>query len=348
MPQHDYYIDNEPSLTVRMDWNEVIEAAVSNNEGNVEPAAPEVGSSSPSRAGMFWFDSTTDPGTMKRRNKQDTDPWIVLATDADLVKKTGGTVTGDLAVAGIFANPGFARLRASHEGQNPPADPVPGMLWYDTKTVPNVLKVFSGGVWATAAQLVSPVFTGTVTISAPSLAALNLISQGERRRIISDSAGDRMAFYSPTDVLVGYITDAGDFVSALSGSLKAALAGKQNTLGFTPVRQSAQFPTLYLGSDLAYLYCYQQPQGAANAVYLGTAITSLAPPSTTKIWNRGDLGAVSFIFHDGRWQENEIKTGGSLRYGWDGGHGGEVPGGSWRNLGGDSFGDNNRIAQRSA
>ena len=250
MPQHDYLIDNEPSLAVRLDWNDVLEAAVSNNEGTVEPAANPEG---PTRAGMFWFDTVTTTGRMKRRNAQDT-AWITLATDADLIKKTGGVVSGDLRVAGVFSNPEFNRLRASFQGPTAPPNPVPGMLWFDTAVVPNALKVRdkANAAWGPAAITTSPVFTVSMTINDPAgLAAINLISTAERRRLISDAAGNRMSFYGPNDALVGYITDAGDYISAVNGSLVNALNSKQNNLGFLPVRTvgGTLLPTLGWGAD---------------------------------------------------------------------------------------------------
>ena len=346
MSQHDYIIDNASTLNVRLDFNDALDALVSNSEGPSEPPAP-VGDPPDAlpRSGMFWFNSSIAPdGRMKRRLADDSD-WEELSTADELVSKTGPVVIeGDLHVAGNFVAPNFNRLRASYEGKTEPTDPVAGMLWYDTNPTPGVLRVRDkdNAAWTIPAQLVAPVFTVSMTINNPTgLAELNLLSQpasgpAERRRLLSDAAGNRMSFYGPNDGLMGYITDQGDFVSALDGSLLAALNGKQANLGFTPVRQAAGAPNIGL-------YWAGTPAGLhfqINQAYAGQIVTSTSYVPPPFAWTRGyTVGSLSWLYRSSNtmWPGDSTLAASAVDYGWDDSHGSESPpAGTWRNLGGDA------------
>lgn len=347
MPQHDYVIDNGPGVAVRADFNAVLQAIVSNNSGPIEPVTKF--------AGMLWFDTSepSGPGIIRLRTAAN-DGWMEVPTGSNFVPSTGGDITGDLSVAGEFSNPEFDSIRVSHAGTTAPTDPLAGMLWFDTSVTPAVMRVrnAANSAWVSALPTTNPTFTDSVTISsATALASLDLIAAGEKRRVVNDAAGNRLAFYAPGDVTMGYITDAGDLVTTQSGSLQTALAGKQASLGFTPVRQGGGagmgVNVVKLGWSGSHLLA------EIDTTAIGYIYTTLDPPPAQNIiWQRGDVGAVSFAntpTSAPAWPGNGTRSGVGLRYGWDGEHesSGDLPG-TWRNLGGTTDGDINFICQRTA
>ena len=172
---------------------------------------------------------------------------------------------------------------------------------------------------------------------------IDLISTGEKRRIVADPTNNWLYFTNPSESATAIISDSGDLWTAPTGNwLSALLNAKQNNLGYVPVRQN--------GGNVVYLwwdapgYLYAQ----VDATFLGYVYTSQNPPPAPgqTIWARGDYGAVTFANSQGYWGGNVDQGGGSLRYGWDDGHGGELLPGVWRNLGGSGNGDLNYVAQR--
>jgi hypothetical protein len=348
MAQHDYVIDDGPGVVVRGDFNAVLEAIRTNNSGPVAPAV--------TFPGMWWLDTSDPlgPGAIKIRSALN-DGWQVLPIGLDYLPTSGGNITGDLAVAGRFTNPGFDALRINHAGPPPgPASPLPGMLWYDTSVA--LMKVrTTTNTWVVAVPTVDPVFSDTLTVSAAAAigARVDLTSAAEKRSLVSNATDNRLEFRNPANAVAAYITDAGDLVTVASGSIAAALGTKQASLGFTPVRQGGGAG---MGANTIYLG-WGNPGGhilaQIDATTWGYIYTSADPPPATQaLWRRGDLGSVSFLNTLG----SSPGVGGDqlidtttwyLTYGWDGNHGGEMAqAGSWRNLGGGADGDLNFLMQR--
>ena len=340
MAQHDYIVDDGSGLAVRTDMNAVLAAIVSNNSGAGEP--------SPTYAGMWWLDTSIPegPGVLKLRNKAN-NGWITLPTAGEYLPVTGGTILGDLAVIGDFANPEYDRVVGSHAGTTEPSLPVPGMLWFDTSTTPATMKIrnLANTGWVPASPTDNPTFTTQVTVTHPTGAAqVNLISQGESRKIYGDPGNNWTAFTNPAGSGVALISDTGDLWTAQNGWLKDLLLAKQANLGFTPVRQTG-VPVITLTYSGGHLYVN------ADSTGLGYIFTSGDPPPVPpqKQWSRGDVGSVTYANKgSGSWPGNSDQAGSGLRYGWDGDHGSEVLPGTWRNLGGGGNGDLNYVAQRRA
>jgi hypothetical protein len=346
MAQHDYVIDDGPGIVVRADFNAVLQAIISNNSG---PLAPTI-----TYPGMWWFDTADalGPGLIKIRTLAD-DDWLEVPT-GNFLPISGGEITGDLNVAGIFSNPGFDALQVNHAGTSAPTDPQPGMLWFDTSVTPAVMRVrnAANSAWVVALPTTNPTFTDSVIISAAGTTArIDLIAAGETRSVVNDAATDRTKFTNPSGE-AGYITDAGDFfLKALAAGagqlLSLALNGKQANLGYTPVRQGAPTPAL----ALSYSGRLGATQGGAS---LGFIYTTTDPPTPTqKLFVRDEIGSISFINKpSGSWPGTGAGAdlpGSGLWFGWDGGHSTSVrPSGTWRNLSGGASGDINYVAQRVA
>lgn len=257
MAQHDYQVADGLGATVRDDLNDVLAAIVSSNSGQVAP-----GTLYP---GMLWLD-TLAPETLKLRNAQNTD-WLPVAVGAGFLPLTGGTITGNLAVAGIFTNPDFTLMRGSYAGTAAPSAPFAGQLWYDTSTTAGKLKIrdASNAAWLDVVDLSSPNFTDQVTInSVAGNSQLNLVASSERRRIVNNEAGKRLDFYGPADQVTAYLSDAGDwYLPALGNWLSVYMAALQPSIGWVPVRQY-DGSTIHIGGNPARLYVNGADQGVIN------------------------------------------------------------------------------------
>lgn len=343
MSQHDYEFADADGADFRIDMNGVLGAIVTTNLGPAEP---------PSRhAGMFWFDTSDEDGpAVLRLRRAQNDAWQRVPTGADFLPSDGGDITGDLHVAGTFSNGEFNAMRGSHAGPTAPSVPAPGMLWYDTSVSPPALRVRNAANtgWQGALPTANPTFQDAITISGTLGASLDLVATSEKRRVYDDAAGNRMAFYAPGDVLAAYFTDAGDFATALMpGGLKAALLGKQPTLGFTPVQQgggAGMNAAIQISVGWNGHLLVQQATTAWGYAYTSTD----KPPAVQVQWQRGDLTAISFATRNSvTWFGNDVVSGVGLRYGWDGARegSGDLPG-SWRNLAGGPIASRNVVCQR--
>jgi hypothetical protein len=341
MSQHDYEFANQPGAPILADMNAIL-AAIGSSNGGVEQPATRVG-------GMFWLDTNpTTPGLNIRR--QQNNDWLPVPMGGEFVPLDNGDITGDLHVAGIFSNPEYDALRGTHAGTGAPADPRPGMLWYDTSFAPPVIKLRqTDNTWTIPLPTANPTYQDVVSIvSATARAELNLIAAGERRRVVNDASGNRIAFYGPTDALLAYVTDAGDLVTGASGSVLAALATKENDLGYTPVRQAAATPVIVLTYNAGDGKLYAS-QGGVN---LGAIYTTLNAPANVPLHTRNMIGHISFVYLSGTYADDtwdtQLVSGAILEFGWDGAHGTTNPEGTWRNLSGNGPPNRNFLAQRVA
>lgn len=281
MAQHDYGLTDNLGAAYRADLNGVLQAIVSNNMGS---AAPPV-----TFPGMLWMGVVAgSDGVLRVRDAQDAS-WLVIGTGSQHLPLTGGVVTGNLAVAGVFSNPQFNLAKGSFASTTAPSPNVPGQLWYDLNTTPGTLKIKKSATandWVDVVDKSSPNFTDSVTIvsSATGNAQLNLTAAGERRRIVGEASGNRWAFYNPADALTAYISDAGDLYMAALGmqALSTVLATKQPALGFTPVRQP-DGNLIHIGSNPAHLWLNNVDQGEISA---GAGVPQFM---------RGDVGVFAYM-----------------------------------------------------
>jgi hypothetical protein len=227
MAQHDYQIDNASGLSVRADINAMAAAIVTNNAGPLEPAVKF--------GGEWWLDTSvaSGPGQLKLRNQQN-DAWLLVPIGQEFLPTAGGIVSGDLTVAGIFSNPDYDLMRATRAGPTAPPSPVPGMMWFDTSVSPAVLRIrgVANTAWMTASSTTNPIYTDSVTIAAAGAATssvLQFTASAETRKIMADSAGNRLVFYGPGDVPMGYLTDAGDLnLPAIGGNVSTTFIRKDS------------------------------------------------------------------------------------------------------------------------
>lgn len=282
MAQHDYDLVNAPPLTLRSEFNSVLEAVLSTNSG---PLAPTT-----FYAGQLWFRSSDS--TLWLRHS--TNPvWTQISLDVAFLPLSGGVIAGNpaggnLNVTGSFSNPDFDRLRVNYIGAAAPSTPLTGMLWYDTSVTPNVLRVRNktNSAWLAALDMATPVFVDAMSVvaSAAGNAHLVLQSQGVQRLIYNEPANDRLNFYLPTTSTAAALTDAG--VLSLKGngyaSLAAAINGLQPALGYTPIQQTgAVVPAI--GGNPPHLYRAGVDQGAI--VY---------GPPTALLLERAAIGALTY------------------------------------------------------
>lgn len=310
MSQHDYDLSDGLGVEFRADLNALLLAISSSNAGPAQP-----GTRTP---GMLWLDNAANPPSLKLRNVTDSDWWKVAINGANYLPLEGGVITGNLAVAGKFTNADVENAKRAYAGTTAPASPVTGQMWFNTTTTAGVLNIYSGSAWVTVVDLTSPVFTNQVTINnaATGNAQLNLTSAGERRRIVGEAAGNRIAFYGPADQATLYISDGGDVFLPKGGYwLKAKIDTLQANLGFTPVAQY-DGSVIQIGGNPAHLYM--------NGADLGPLMLSPVP-----IFNRGDTGSFSMGSTAATYAGNSIVAGTAVRF---------YPGsaaigyGSWRHM----------------
>jgi len=232
MAQHDYLLDNALGIDFRADINNALLAIATSNSGTVAPVTP--------KPGMLWFDTLATPGTFRLRNAQETD-WLAVAVGAGFLPLAGGTISGNLAVAGLCSNFDFNGMRVSYAGLTAPTSPAGGQLWYDTNTTAGKLKIrnFANTEWLDVVDLTSPdLFDQMAIMSTAGNAQLNLVASGERRRILGNQAGQRFDFYGPADQPTLYIADTGDiYIPAIGNWVTSYMANLQPNLGYTPVKQ---------------------------------------------------------------------------------------------------------------
>jgi hypothetical protein len=311
MAQHDYLLDNALGLDFRADLNLALLAIGSSNSGTVAPTK--------TAPGMLWFDTLVAPGTLKMRNALDRD-WLAVAVGAGFLPLTGGTVTGALAVAGIFHNFDFDGMRVNYAGSVAPANPAGGQLWYDTTTTAGALKIRDVGntTWLDVVDLTSPdLNTEMIINSVAGNAQLNLIASGERRRILGNTAGARFDFYGPADQPTAYISDAGDlYLPALGDWVGSYLNTLQASLGYTPVKQS-DANTIAIGADPPHLYINGADQGAI----------ALGPDAT--FMSADGIGSYAYCSSSVAVSQNGLVAGANLSFYLTSQH----PTGTWRNVG---------------
>ena len=300
MTQHDYRLENDLGATFRDDLNQALAAIASTNMG---PDAPTT-----TRPGMLWVAVVSgSDGVLRVRDAQD-GSWLVIGMGSQHLPLTGGTISGNLSVAGIFSNPQFNAAKGSFSSTTAPSPASPGQLWYDLNYTPGLLKIRNPGntAWVEVVDKTSPTFTDSMTISNQGTgnAQLNLYSQGERRRVVGEASGNRWAFYAgANDTLTAYISDAGDlYLGALSfQALSTVLASKQPALGFTPVRQ-ADGNLIHIGSNPAHLWLNNVDQGEIS---VGSGVPQFA---------RGDIGVFTWMVPDANVAYNWTGPGSSLRF----------------------------------
>lgn len=285
MAQHDYILDNGAGASLRSDLNNVLAAISSTNSGATEPTTKY--------AGMLWLDTKT-PVTLKVMNSTLSD-WMPVAVGSGFLPLAGGTVNGDLAVAGIFHDDDWDKVRVNYASKTAPTAPVGGQLWYDTNTVAGKLKIRSADntTWLDVVDLTAPTFYDAVYVnSATGSAQLNLISAGERRRIIGNQGASRFDFYGLNDAFMGCISDSGDlYVQAIPGWVSNLLAAKQPALGYTPVAQY-DGNTIQIGGNPAHLWINGVDQGEINTSNNSGFLTY--DTIGTYCWARTVSGSVAY------------------------------------------------------
>jgi hypothetical protein len=334
MAQHDYEVSNAVGADLRADLNAVAAAIRTANMGITEPVARF--------PGMWWLDSkvVATPGVLKIMSQQN-NLWLALPLGTNFVPIAGGNITGDLSVAGIFSDDEYNAMRANWAGPTAPLSPGTGMLWYDTSTSPAILKVRTASGWTPVLPVANPVFTNSVTVQSGTLASLNLVSATERRRAVSDAAGDRMAFYyGAADTFTGAVTDAGDVTLVGVGSLAVALQGKQPSLGFTPVREGGGTGMYASGAVRIHIgWSGTHILAQVNDTPYGYIYTSVdRPPATSqKKWSGHEIGSMSWCYvktEGANWTGDSLIDGSWLYYAYDGGAQVSTVVGTWRNLAG--------------
>jgi hypothetical protein len=90
---------NTPGATFRSGLNGVLAALQSANSGATAPTTTV--------AGMFWFDTSTNPATLKQRNIAD-NGWQLVLTGADVAAMRTSLELGAAALLGVSANADFA------------------------------------------------------------------------------------------------------------------------------------------------------------------------------------------------------------------------------------------------
>lgn len=326
MAQHDYNIVNGPGQTVRNDMNGVLAAILSSNSGTQPPEVKV--------PGTLWFDISDPltPGTL--RIWLSDGEWHSISAGAAYLPLTGGNIIGDLTVNGIFANPGFNGRRANFMGGTPPASPQAGMLWYDTTTNPDTLKIYSGGAWIPLVNTSSPTFTQQLNIEGAA-AILNLTAAGENRRVYSDAVNNQLVFESATGAATMRIADTGDVWIAGVGWIGTALQGKQAALGFTPVQQ--------VGADAITIGGSATPQLLVNGVSQGAIRLGESVP----LLNATEVGAYARCTTiSSTMVGNGVYSASGLRLGFDSSS--TYPSGTWRNMGGRITDGQNTMFQRIA
>jgi hypothetical protein len=89
---------NTPGATFRSGLNGVLAALQSANSGATAPTTTV--------AGMFWFDTSTNPATLKQRNIAD-NGWQLVLTGADVAAMRTSLQLGAAATLGVSANADF-------------------------------------------------------------------------------------------------------------------------------------------------------------------------------------------------------------------------------------------------
>lgn len=308
MAQHDYIINDGLGAAVRADLNDVLAAISSTNMGTTQPSTMY--------AGMLWLDTATE--TLKLRNSLNSD-WLPVAVGAGFLPLTGGTITGSLAVAGLFHNPDYDAMRLNYAGKTAPGAPVGGQLWFDTNTTIGKLKIRSAdnSAWLDVVNLTAPTFYDyTYVNSEAGSAQLNLTANAERRRITGNQGASRFDFYGPNDVFTGCISDSGDlYIAAIPGWVSTLLASKQANLGYTPVKQY-DGNTISIGGNPASLWINGVNQGEINT------------SNNSGFSNYDEIGTYAIVrTTSGTVAANSLNAGSSL-YMWPGSS--VKPTGTWR------------------
>lgn len=311
-----YEIVDEQTLIVRREFNDLLQAILSSNEGPLAPPATGI------YAGMRWYDS--DHKLLNVRATQGA-VWTAIATGVGYLPTTGGIITGTLGVNGTFNNPAFDSWRLNYAGTQAPTQPVPGMLWFDTTTAPGLLRIRdrTNSAFVDAIDMATPTFTDAITITGATQVNLVFNSLGEQRLIYNDAANNRVGFWTPTGGHA-YITDAGSLQLQALGfaDLAGLINAKQNNIPFAPVRQTGGY-TVAIGGSPPHLYLNGGDQGVIN--YGAQPI--LLPA-------RGAVGSFTFARATVAVNANATVSGANLQY-WS--QYTSSPGaGTWRNLGGSA------------
>jgi hypothetical protein len=142
--------ENAPAVTVRARMNEINAALVSSNSGATAP--------SPTVAGMLWFDTSSSPGVMKKRNTAN-DAWIIDTDDPTFT----GTVTVPTPAAGDnttkAANTAFVTTHAMPKAT---ASGGIGNIQTISPAAATAYVLPAGGTWFVSAQQIGT--SGTATL----------------------------------------------------------------------------------------------------------------------------------------------------------------------------------------
>lgn len=310
-----YEIVDEQTLIVRREFNDLLLAIFSSNEGPLEPPATGIYS------GMRWYDS--DNKLLKVRSTEGA-VWTAIATGVNYLPTTGGAITGNLSVTGTFNAPNFDSWRVNYAGVQAPQQPVAGQLWFDSNGA-GVLRIRdrTNSSFVDAIDMATPTLADAITITSTTQANLIFSSLGELRYLYNDAPNNRIGFWTPAGTSA-YITDTGSLGLKVFNfaDLGGLINAKQPALGFTPIRQTGG-NTITVGGNPAHLYVDGVDQGVINYG---------APPLLLP--QRGAVGAFTVARPSVAVNANATVGGASLSYYSQ--YNSSPGAGTWRNIGGNA------------
>lgn len=308
-----YTIEDEQTLIVRREFNDLLAVIFSSNEGPLAPPATGI------YAGMRWYDS--DNKLLKVRATQGA-VWTPIATGVNYLPTTGGAITGNLSVTGTFNAPNFDSWRINYAGVQAPQQPVAGQLWFDSNGA-GLLRIRdrTNTSFVDAIDMATPVLADAMTITSTTQANLIFSSLGEARYIFNDAPNNRIGFWTAAAATAAYITDTGSLGLKVFNyaDLTGLINAKQPALNFTPIRQTGG-NTITVGGNPARLYVDGVDQGVIN---YGT------PPLLLP--QRGAVGAFALCRSSVAVNGNATVGGASLSYYSQ--YNSSPGGGTWRNIG---------------